>query len=98
MTIHERKPNFLMYFVLNGYWWFSTDCGSLSTVISNGKASQSGTLFEDTTVYTCNTGHYISQGVVTQTVTCLDTGKWNGTAVKCIPVGKRTICVFEIWL
>ena len=76
-----------------------TDCGSLSTALFNGTATQTGTLYGDTTVYTCDEGHYITQGITTLTVACLDTGNWNGTVVTCIPVGKvpnhKTHCTFK---
>lgn len=65
----------------------TSDCGALSTVINNGVATQAGTKYGDTTVYTCNEGYMISVGTVSLTVSCQANGTWDNSSPTCIVTG-----------
>jgi hypothetical protein len=67
---------------------YISDCGALSTKLTNANVTQSGTKYLDTTVYTCDTGYMIAIGNVSLTVTCQSDGNWSDSVPTCIQTGK----------
>ena len=55
------------------------DCGALSDP-TNGQVNTTGTTFEQTATYSCNTGYTL---VGDSTRTCQTTEKWSGSAPMC---------------
>ena len=57
------------------------DCGNLTYPVNGSVTHTSGTTFEQTATYTCNTGYNL---VGDSTRTCHATGNWSGSAPTCV--------------
>ena len=88
-----------MYFFNLALFDLVQDCGPIANSLSNGTATQTGTLYEDVASYVCDAGFMIARGVVERWITCNATGSWNDTAPSaCVPIGTVTQCSHAIYL
>ena len=70
------------------------DCGNLTDPANGQVAHTSGTTFEYTATYSCNTGYNL---VGDSTRTCQATGEWSGSAPTCQGVLLKSDLILSIY-
>ncbi len=66
--------------LINNYnyseWYTVVDCGSPPIIVSGSPGTPSGTTYQATVLYTCDSGYEVSAGVTVATATCMANGNW----------------------